>query len=288
MKNAPRFAHFRPAHRMLLSQFLSVSAGLSRLRIEKLLSFGAIYVNGVRTRQDCEVDREDDLRVHFQPKPYPVPETIDVIYEDDDFLAIDKPSGLPTHPTLDNYVENASYQMQLRLQRKLWVTHRLDIGTEGVLILAKTSEAQVAFNRLLADRKIQKIYRAITEKPIPIGRYEHHMEIDGPTPKRVFAQPTPQSCHAILNVTKSWELNEGFACEVSLETGRTHQIRAQLSFLGGPILGDVLYGSTRTTQKFVHERLALECYCLSFTHRSRTIGIYRPTPLVAPLSTKDS
>ena len=287
MISSRHFSHFHCPMPALLSDFLQESVGLSTTRIETLFDYGAIYVNGERTRHDCHLDSHDMLRVHFRPKRYSVPSTIEVIYEDENFLAIDKPSGLPTHPTLDNYLENASVEMQKRLDRDLYVTHRLDIGTEGVLIFAKSPDMQAYFNRLLSKRQVHKTYRAITERPVPVGRYVHQMEAEGPTPKRIVPLPTETSCEAILNVRKSWEISEGFACEIDLETGRTHQIRTQLSYLGCPILGDTLYGGTET-KKFVLGRLALECFEISFAHRTRTIGIYRPTPLIAPHSTKDS
>jgi 23S rRNA pseudouridine1911/1915/1917 synthase len=135
----------------------------------------------------------------------------------------------------------------------------------------------------LQKRKVKKIYRAITENLPTVGRYEHHLLIDTLPPKPVSSAATEGSVNAILNILEVWSVPEGFACEIELETGRTHQIRAQFAFLGHPILGDDIYG-----KKTVHERLALECYHISFAHRSRTIGISRPTPLVGPSSPKGS
>jgi RluA family pseudouridine synthase len=248
-----------------------------------LLNFGAIYVNGKRQRQETFLNKEDLVRVHFRPKRYETPADLPIIFEDENFLAIDKPSGLPTHPTLDNYVENASSFLTSRLTKKVYVTHRLDIGTAGVLIFAKSAAAQADLNRLLSERRVKKIYRALTEHCPPVGRYEHHLEVDGPSPKKVFERPSPASSHAVLKINEVWKVQDGFASEIELETGRTHQIRAQLSFLGFPILGDSLYGFKGNNKKYVPERLALECFHISFTYRTRTIGIYRPTSL-APLT----
>lgn len=284
-RSSPFYSHFRCEHDTVLSEFLLKKVGLSRLRIQTLFEFRSLYLNGQRIHEDLDLSVGDVVRVHFQPKRFLVPDHINTLYEDDDFLAIDKPYGLPTHPTVDNYLENAWYLMQKQTGQRLYVTHRLDTGTEGVLILAKSQTAQAEFNQYLQKRSIHKVYRAITEQPLPLGRQEHHIQTDGPIPKPTFAEPVADSSVAILHVIKSWKLEEGFGCEVELETGRTHQIRAQFSFLGCPIWGDVTYGAQK---KYVHERLALECYRISFTHRSRTIGIYRPTSLAAPHSTKDS
>ena len=277
------YSHFQITTSISLTEYLLHHVGLSRSRTQTLFEFGAFFIDGVRTRAETDLASGNVLRVHFNPKRYSVPATIAVVFEDADFLVIDKPPGVPTHPTLDNYLENAWFHVQVERKQKLYVTHRLDIGTQGLLVFAKNPDAQASLNRELRKRRVTKIYRAITEVAPPVGRFEHHMLIDPRPPKPVSATASEGSCNAILDIKKVWSVPEGFACEIELETGRTHQIRAQLAFLGCPILGDKLYGS-----KTVHERLALECCFISFAHRSRTIGIYRPTPLVAPHSTKDS
>lgn len=295
LRSSPHYGHFRCERSALLSDFLKKNVGLSPLRIQTLFDFRAFYLNGERIQTDQEVHAGDVVRVHFQPKRFLIPEKLNIIYEDDDFVGIDKPFGLPTHPTVDNYLENAWSILQKQLKRKVYVTHRLDTGTEGVLILAKSQSAQSLFNQYLRDRTVHKIYRAATDASVPLGRHEHYIQTEGPVPKPTFAHPVEDSSVAVLHVRDAWKYQDGYGCEVELETGRTHQIRAQLSFLGCPIWGDATYGCKRRDKKTVHERLALECYHISFTHRSRTIGIYRPTSLVAPpelnppsASTKDS
>ncbi len=284
---AALFSHFRCQRAMPLDTFLRGESGLSKSRAEWLTMFGGVYVDGKRTRENIDLQPGQIVRVHFQPKRYAVPSSIPVIYEDPELICVDKPSGLPTHPTLDNYIENACSQMQLKLGTPVYVTHRLDIATEGLLVLAKSKASQAEINRLFEKRRVTKVYRTFTEAPPPMGRLRHYMQIDVPAPKPVSVDETDNSRQAVLNVRKVWWSSEmdAYACELELETGRTHQIRAQLAFIGCPIVGDALYGSKR---KFVHERFALECFHISFTHRSRTIGLYRPTPLVAPQPTKDS
>jgi 23S rRNA pseudouridine1911/1915/1917 synthase len=273
-----RTGHFFCDRGGLLSHFLKAQVGLSDCRIQTLFHYGAIYCNRLRLRNDHEVRSGDIVRVHFQPKRFIKADSIMVLYEDDSFIAIDKPPGLPTHPTLDNYLENAWYVMEQTLQRRLYVTHRLDVLTSGVLLLAKSPAAQVQINKLFAQRQVRKIYRAITDCPVPIGRHEHHMQMDTKPPKPVTIVPVTGSCNAVLNILNVWNVKDGHACEIELETGRTHQIRAQLGFLGCPIQGDRLYGSLKV---FAPERLALECFQIQLTHLSQAIDISRPTPLVA-------
>jgi|GEM_PF-290983 len=282
LRSSPHYGHFRCERASLLSTFLQKNVGLSNLRIQTLFDFRALYLNGERIFAEQELQVGDVLRVHFQPKRFLIPEKLKIIFEDDDFIGIDKPYGLPTHPTVDNYLENAWSILQKQMGQKVYVTHRLDTGTEGVLVLAKSQSAQSEFNQYLRERTVHKIYRAATDAPVPLGRHEHYIQTEGPVPKPTFATPVEDSAVAILHVRESWQHQDGYGCEVELETGRTHQIRAQLSFLGCPIWGDRTYGCQRVDKKNVHERLALECFSISFTHRSRTIGIYRPTSLVAP------
>jgi 23S rRNA pseudouridine1911/1915/1917 synthase len=258
--------------------FLKEQVGLSQIRAEELIRFGALYLNGLRLQKAQALKPGDVLRVHFRPKRFPASE-IPILYQDDDVVIVDKPAGLPTHPTLDNALENAAALTSEQIKHRLFVTSRLDVATAGVLIFAKTTEIQAKINGLFRDRKVKKIYRAMTTQPVAVGRYEHFMNLEMKPPKAIVTEMQPGFVNAILSITKTWDLKEGFACEIELETGRTHQIRAQLGLLGAPVVGDILYGAPK---KFALERIALECYHINFALRSRTIGIYRPTPLVAP------
>lgn len=279
----PLVAHFVVPKQSSLSSFCKNWVGLSEKKIRTLLRLGAVYLNGRRLLDDVTLSPQDVLRFHFRPKRFPKFE-IETVYSDDWIIIVDKPAGLPTHPTLDNAIENAVSLASQSAGQKLFVTHRLDTQTAGLLILAKSEKSQARINSLFADRKVTKVYRALTEIPPPLGRHVHHMELGIKPPKRVLLEPTSETQPAILRIEKVWKVSRFYASEIHLETGRTHQIRAQLAFLGCPIVGDKLYGSSKN---YVPERIALESYHLSLVIRSGTIGVFRPTSLVAPHSTKD-
>jgi 23S rRNA pseudouridine1911/1915/1917 synthase len=201
------------------------------------------------------------------------------VENNDDFLVLDKPAGLPTHPTLDNYRENAKVILETELAIPLYTTHRLDVPTQGLLIIAKSPEAQRQFNRSFSLARVEKIYRSLNEGRVANGVHTHFMNPESRVPKIIQAEENTEWWRCQLEVLRSAECEEGFAHEVKLMTGKTHQIRAQMSFLGAPIVGDGVYGAEKKTAS---ERIALECFRLSFTFRSRTFAISRPKSLVAP------
>jgi 23S rRNA pseudouridine1911/1915/1917 synthase len=278
----PRVNYLRAVEPQALSQILK-QAALTDEKIADLFYHGAVYCNGLRHREDCDIAANDVIRVHLEPKKFLAPGTEwipEVLYQDDDLLVIDKPGGLPTHPTLDNFNENAKELAEKFFGYKIYVTHRLDIPTSGVLLLAKNPEAQRGINKMFAKRRIQKIYRATVENPVAAGSYVHYLDPKSKTPKQVSLDPQEGwlDCRMSFKHLDNSQKN----LEIELETGRTHQIRAQLAALGSPIVGDVDYGAREPLSpmaprdfRFVQGRIALECYQLSFTFRSKALSICR-------------
>jgi 23S rRNA pseudouridine1911/1915/1917 synthase len=244
-------------------------------RVQKWLAFGAVYVDGQRRRVDLPLTPDQILRVHTHPKRYavPFPEIQGrLVFEEEDFLVLDKPAGLPTHPTLDNYRENAKVRLEEELGRPLYTTHRLDIPTQGLLIFAKTPEAQVLLNRAFSKGRVSKTYRSLNEAALPLGPHTHYMNPKSRVPKQVTLEPRAGWWECRLRVDAVGVMPQGHAHEITLMTGKTHQIRAQAAALGAPILGDMTYGAKENS---VHERIELECFRLSFALRSRTFLIAR-------------
>jgi 23S rRNA pseudouridine1911/1915/1917 synthase len=192
--------------------------------------------------------------VHLQPKRFPVgdvdwPATI--VHQNDEFLVVNKPSGIPVHATVDNAVENVLHQLSLALRFSFGITQRLDAEVSGLLVLSKTREFQRQFNQLLVDRKVKKKYRALVDRVPDTGRHIHHMKPAMRSPRMVQREARPDWMECVLRieaVTRIGSDRDGsplFEVEIDLETGRTHQIRAQLSAMGSPIIGDRLYGSSK-------------------------------------------
>ena len=217
---------------------------------EELLWLGSIYVDGQRAGSNFSLRAGQVLRMHFKPKRYEtnwVQQTNRYIYENDDFLVFDKPHGVPVHATLDNRIENILFQLNHTRTKPLYITHRLDIPTGGLLLLAKKPAFQARFNRLLQSRKTVKIYEALTDRAVPLGLHVHYMEKSRFQPKRLFAEPREGTQPCELEIIHCEQRQDSrFRVQIHLRTGRTQQIRAQLAFLGSPICGDEIYGSDQS------------------------------------------
>lgn len=254
--------------------------------IRHWLDFGAIYVDGRRERTNVTLAPDQIVRVHTRPKRFtwpPGPLLSRVVHTDNDFLVLDKPGGLPTHPTLDNFHENAKVQLERELGQTLFTTHRLDVPTQGLLIFARTAEAQRALNKAFAKGHVHKTYRARLGGAVAPGEYVHFMDAKSRVPKVVHEEAMPGWWECRLRVDSAWPLAGGdTGVEIQLLTGRTHQIRAQMAALGGPIVGDRVYGGRVLVdgKKQVVERIELECLQLSFRFRSTTFRLTRRQSIV--------
>ncbi len=235
--------------------------------IESLIAFGGVYLNKKRVRAPAWVKPGDYLRVHPEPRRFSV-EAIDwrarVVHVHDDFVILNKPAGIPVHATLDNFHENAVHQTSQALHMELLVTHRIDNATSGLLVLARTVSFQSRFNRMLAERRAEKTYLALTETSVALGPHKHFMESWGRPPRVVHNDAGTGRWEIDLEVTGCETRGDFFQSSIRLLSGKPHQIRAQFSFLGAPLPGDVLYGGIETCG-FHQERIALHSYSLRFS-----------------------
>lgn len=266
--------HFRVPTAQSLREFLE-QADLSELRPEiqgdaaDWLYTGAVYVDGQRVREDIPLFPNALIRLHTRRKRYVTEPLRDrVVFQNDDFVVLDKPPGMPTHATLDNFVENAKYLLERELGVPLYTTHRLDIPTEGLLILAKTKEAQKLINRLFAQGWVEKIYYATAARDVAPGEYTHYIEPTLQAPRPIALTPAPGwwECRLVVE-----EVLPAHRHRVRLLTGKTHQIRAQFAALAAPLNGDVLYGGSTDAQK-----LGLECAELAFRFHAKAFRFTRP------------
>lgn len=231
-----------------------------------LLFLGAIYVQGQRVSQEFEVKLNTYIRVHTKPRRFPKNDGLwreRILFENKNFVAVNKPPGLPCHPSVDNIRENLLCYLQEDLKTEFFLTHRLDVPTSGILVVAKSKEFQSAFNLLLKNRGLRKIYRAVcTGKAPQQGLHTHYMEPSPRAPKKVSAEFSEGQAICQLEVLSATALTgQTYEVNINLMTGRTHQIRAQLSRLGSPIQGDTMYGAEKI---YADERIDLMACELQF------------------------
>ncbi len=240
-----------------VDRFVADATGLSRSYVQKLISDGRLTADGVALRANAIVAAGAELHLDVPPPTpldlVPAPDIpVTVVYEDDDLLIIDKPSGLVVHPapghSADTLVNallaragGADYGGIAGVSRP-GIVHRLDRDTSGLIMVAKHDGAQASLMAQLKARRIKKTYLALVQGNVAaaVGRIEAPI---GRDPKRrtrmgVVADGRPSvTGYRVKERFDGWTL-----LELDLVTGRTHQIRVHLDAIGHPVAGDPLYG----------------------------------------------
>lgn len=238
--------HFINSHEGILTKVISQALDLEENSILHLLNLGAIYVNNQRQTNNTDLATNQLIRVHTKPRRFDCAHDWNqlIVFENSDFLVLNKPSGIPSHSSVDNLIDNALHQVSLIKKQPLQITHRLDTLTEGLIVYAKTSEFVKYFNYQLSERLIEKKYVALVEsnQHLP-DKLIHYMEPSPRAPKKVSQTFVENWAQCELHILKQKKLNAATWVKINLLTGRTHQIRSQLSEISSPILGDSLYGS---------------------------------------------
>lgn len=230
-----------------VSQILSSHFRCEEPRIKELLSLGAVHTGKSRIFEDISVPKGTHLLIHLKPNRFDI-ESVEwkgtVVADERDYLIAKKPGGIPVHGTPDNATENLLEQLRAKRKAKLNITQRLDTPVSGIMLFAKCGRFQEYFNRLLREGKVEKTYLALTLTPPPLGEHVHFLS-ESDSRKRKAGE-TGQECR--IQVAKVTELKskkdetKWYEVEVRPLSGRTHQIRVQLTELGSPIMGDSLYG----------------------------------------------
>lgn len=243
-----------------IDRFLSEEiADLSRSYIQKLLKEGSISVNGKAVKANYKVNAGDEILVEIPEPEMPdiLPEDIplDILYEDDDILIVNKPKGMVVHPAPGHYshtlVNAVLYHCGSRLSGingvlRPGIVHRIDMDTTGSLLICKNDRAHQILAEELKEHSITRRYHAIVHGNLkeatgtvnaPIGRH--------PVDRKKMSTKSSSGRHAVTHYRVLERFGDFTYIECELETGRTHQIRVHMSSIGHPILGDAVYGPAR-------------------------------------------
>lgn len=266
---------------MRLDSYLAEKLELSRNKVQKLIKENLVTVNNKKVngsyqvKLNDEIEVNDDLNYEINIEPENIP--IDIVYEDDDLLIINKKSGMVVHPAPGHYtgtlVNALLYRFNLNSGDKMrpGIVHRLDKDTSGLMIVAKNEWTHEHLSEMIANKEVERHYLAIVNGIIkhdtgtidaPIGRDINNRQ------KMAVTDQNAKEAITHFKVLEHFQNNTLIEC--ILETGRTHQIRVHLSYINHPVTNDPTYGKGKATEfgqmlhsksiKFLHPRTEKEIY----------------------------
>lgn len=262
-----------------LDTFLASHINQSRSQIAQLIKQECVYVDEkLVSRAGVKLKIDQNIRVEFpEPKENPALEVnfdVEILYEDDDVLVINKPSGVTVHPapsvkeaTLVDWLKHKGIRLStISGEERHGIVHRLDKGTSGAMVIAKNNEAHEFLSQQLQDKSMGRYYIAVLNPPLKdhltviekdIGRSSQNRLKMACVDGRKYAKTLFQTL-ALSNDEK----NQLVACK--LFTGRTHQIRVHLESINRHIVGDHIYATSLKQAK--SERILLHAYVIYFVH----------------------
>lgn len=287
---------FEDEQNMRVDKFLSEEmSDLSRSYIQKLIKEGNVFVNGKVVKANYKLSREEQITLWLPPlkemEIKPEKMNLDILYEDEDIILVNKPKDMVVHPCAGRYehtlVNGLLYHCKDQLSgingvMRPGIVHRIDKDTTGVLVICKNDRAHRSLAWQLKEHSITRKYRAIATGNVkedgvidkPIGRSKKDrkkMAID-PSGKRAVTH------YHILEYLKK----QMTYIECQLETGRTHQIRVHMASIHHPLLGDAIYGSS--SQPYSLQGQCLHAGVLGFIHPTKNEYMEFEAPLPAYFS----
>lgn len=244
-----------------LDQYLKDELNISRSKIQKLIKEDCILVNGknvhasylVKANDIIDIDDDLSFEIHIEPENIP----IDVVYEDDYLLVVNKKSGMVVHPAPGNYsgtLVNAlmnRFKLSNKDNIRPGIVHRIDKDTSGLLVVAKNDEVHDMLSEMIKKKEVERKYIALVEGVIkhetgtidaPIGRDINNRQ------KMMVTDVNSKDAITHFRVLKRY--NDKTLIECKLETGRTHQIRVHMNYINHPIVNDPVYGRSKKVTPF--------------------------------------
>lgn len=252
---------------------------LSRSRIEQLIKAGEVQVNGKNVSKSYKIGLGDRIAVNIPPAEDPLPQPrkmdLDIVFEDEHLLVVNKPKGLVVHPapghTEDTLVNGLLYHCKESLsgingEKRPGIVHRIDKDTSGLLVIAKNDRAHQGLSVQFETHSIDRVYETVVIGKMPQEKGTVEGAIGrSPKDRKKMAIGVRNGKRAVTHyeLKRQYSGYSHLACR--LETGRTHQIRVHLASLGHPVFGDMVYGhKTAITPDF--EGQCLHAKILGFDH----------------------
>ncbi len=264
----------------------------SRSYLQSLIKGGNVTIDGHPiTKTGYKLEKEQSIEI-FLPPPAPSqlqPEEIplDIIYEDQNLVIVNKPAGMVVHPSAGHHSGTLMHAILAYMPdiqgvggvQRPGLVHRLDKDTSGLILLAKNDDTHHYLQSLFKNRVIDKTYLALvdTAPPTPIGRIEAAIARDPKNRQRMAIMPEGKGRNAISEYKIQQSFTNHTLLEVKIFTGRTHQIRLHLAFINCPVVGDKVYGRSRPTLPV--KRQMLHAHQISFILPNET----NPSTFTAPL-----
>lgn len=251
-----------------IDKYISENTEYSRSYIEKLIKNGLVLVNGKSTIESYKVCESDEIEINDNLDKNtgikPSEMNLDIVYEDDDLMIINKPSGVVVHPGAGNH-ENTLVNGLINYTNNLsningdirpGIVHRLDKDTSGLMVVAKNNKSHELLSEMFKNHDIKRTYVALTNGVIPYnkGTIDVPIKRDDKHFDKMMACEDGKKAITHFKVLKRY--NNYTLLSLNLETGRTHQIRVHLAYLGYPLYNDPVYSNKACTSfgQFLHSK----------------------------------
>ena len=258
-----------------IDKFLSAELNdFTRSQIQMMIEEGSVLVNNKVVKSNYKLKINDEITVLIKEpeltdiEPQDIP--LDIVYEDKDIIVINKPSGMVVHPALGNYKDTLVNALLFHCKDlsgingkiRAGIVHRIDKDTSGLLVACKNDLAHKNLSEQFMEHKVNKIYYCLVNGVIPhnIGLIDAPIGRDPQSRQQMAVVENGKEARTHFKVLERYEKNT--LVEVKLETGRTHQIRVHMKYIGYPLVGDPVYGVRKVVGEngqFLHAK-KLEFY----------------------------